>query len=161
MLAAEYPLHVNTANPPEKKDKEITKEHIDVGQPEFVPNYTVDQEVGSGDKAEENMGDIAKEMVPSREAFAHHTFSYACSRKIRDEKRKQDCSKYLRVSTMIISSIMMIILGTLLTMKMTAIMIRTIESRCSLLLHKDPIYVLLVNESLNCCLYFKISCKKI
>ena len=69
-------------------DRNITKKHLDVGQPEFVPNYTVDQEVGSGDKAEENMRDIAKEMVPCREAFAHHTFSNACSRKIRDEKEK-------------------------------------------------------------------------
>ena len=54
----------------------MTKNHPNVGLPEFVPNYTIDQEVCSGDKTEENMGDISKEMVPDREAFAKESFSY-------------------------------------------------------------------------------------
>ena len=45
--------------------------------PEFVPNQTVDQEVSSGDKTEEDMGDIAKDMVPDRETFTEEFFIYA------------------------------------------------------------------------------------
>ena len=54
----------------------MTKNHPNVGLPEFVPNYTIDQEVCSGYKAKEDMGNISKEMVPGREAFSKESFSY-------------------------------------------------------------------------------------
>ena len=55
--------------------REMTEKHPNVGIPEFVPNNTIDQEVCSGYKAEEDMGDIPKEMVPGREAFTKESFS--------------------------------------------------------------------------------------
>ena len=47
------------------------------GLPEFVPNQTVDQEVSSGEKTEEDVEDIAKYMVPDRETFTKESFIYA------------------------------------------------------------------------------------
>ena len=48
---------------------------------------------------------------------------------------------YLVVSNMMISYIMMIILGRLLTMNMMAIMMRTMDNLCSLALYYDPINI--------------------
>ena len=77
-------------------------------------------------------------MVPDRESFSHKPFVYA-GPEIKDSDMSEVFLFYLTVSIMMISYIMMMILGRLLTMKMMAIIIRTIDNLCSLALNFDPI----------------------
>ena len=77
-------------------------------------------------------------MVPDRESFSHKPFVYA-GPEIKDSDMSEVFLFYLTVSIMMISYIMMMILGRLLTMKMMAIIIRTMDNLCSLALDFNPI----------------------
>ena len=83
------------------------------------------------------MIDVAKDVVPHWESFADVSLSNT-----RPENRnigaawKEQSPCYLMVSIMIRSYIMIMILGRLLRMNMSAIMMRTRDSLCSLALIK-------------------------
>ena len=77
VFTADSLVNVNIGNHPESRDRAMMYKLSMQGLPEFVPNQTVDQEVSSGDQTEEDMGDIAKDMVPDRETFTEESFIYA------------------------------------------------------------------------------------